>query len=71
MSRLFWLLLTLSMGTLAGIGVVIVLVMGYFSTMPILVGAGVGALLALPLTWVAAKQIIAAEGGEDFDIDEA
>lgn len=63
MDRLFLLLLSISMGTLAGIGVVIVLVMGYFSTMPILVSAAIGAVLAIPVTWLVARQIRASEAG--------
>ncbi|MDO5658108.1 MAG: hypothetical protein Q4G36_07275 [Paracoccus sp. (in: a-proteobacteria)] len=61
MSRLFILLLTISMGTLAGIGVIIALVAGYVSATGILVGAGGGAVLSLPVTWFAARRIEAAE----------
>lgn len=57
MSRLFMLLLSLTMGTLAGIGVIVVLVMGYFTVTAILVGAGLGAVLSLPITWYVARQI--------------
>lgn len=61
MSRLFILLLTISMGTMAGMGVIIALVLGHFSVSGILIGAGAGALLSLPVTWFAARRIKAAE----------
>lgn len=43
--------------TLAGIGVVAVLTLGYFGVGPILVGAGVGALLGLPASWMVAQKL--------------
>jgi len=43
--------------TLAGIGVVAVLTLGYFGVAPILVGAGVGALLGLPTSWLVAQKL--------------
>lgn len=61
MQRLFMLLLSISVGTMAGIGVIIALVMGHYSWQAILIAAAIGAVLALPLTWVAAKQIQAAD----------
>ncbi len=57
MQRLFMILLTLFMTTLAGIGVIAVLSMGYVSLTPILIGAGAGALLALPVTWVETRRL--------------
>lgn len=62
MQRLFMLLLSIAMGTMAGIGVIIVLVMGYVSLWPILIGAGLGAVLAIPVAWLIARQITAQEG---------
>ena len=43
--------------TLAGMGVVTVLTLGYFGVGPILVGAGVGALIALPTSWMVAQRL--------------
>lgn len=45
--------------TMAGIGVITVLSMGYTAVMPILIAAGTGALLALPASWVIAARISA------------
>lgn len=64
MSRLFMLLLSLSMGTLAGIGVIIVLVLGYVSAGAILGAALVGAVLAVPVTWLIARRMTQ---GDDYD----
>lgn len=57
MSRLFLLLLTIVMGTMAGIGVIIVLVLGHFGTVPIIGAAAAGAVLSIPLTWIIARKI--------------
>lgn len=65
MSRLFMLLLSLSMGTLAGIGVIIVLVLGYVSAGAILGAALVGAVLAVPVTWLIARRMTQ---GDDYDV---
>lgn len=64
MSRLFMLLLSLSMGTLAGIGVIIVLVLGYVSAGAILGAAVVGAVLAVPVTWLIARRMTQ---GDDYE----
>lgn len=61
MQRLFLLILSIAMGTLAGVGVIVVLVMGYVSLMPILVGAGIGAVAAVPVSWLVARQIVQTE----------
>lgn len=62
MPRLFMLLLSIAMGSMAGIGVIIVLVLGYVSLWPILIGAGLGAALSLPVTWLVARKITQGEG---------
>lgn len=62
MQRLFMLLLTIAMGTMAGMGVIVVLVMGFVSLWPILIGAGIGAVLAIPVTWLIARRITEFEG---------
>ncbi|WCR09290.1 hypothetical protein JHW45_09095 [Paracoccus stylophorae] len=61
MQRLFLLLLSISVGTMAGIGVIVVLVLGYVSLIPILVAAGIGAALGIPAAWVIARRITAHE----------
>ncbi|MBU3029917.1 hypothetical protein [Paracoccus marinaquae] len=62
MQRLFMLLLTIAMGTMAGIGVIVVLVLGHVGLWPILIGAGTGAILAVPVSWMIARRMIAGEG---------
>lgn len=62
MQRLFMLLLSIAMGTMAGIGVIIVLVLGHVGVWPIVIGAGAGALLALPVSWLVARRITDSEG---------
>ena len=59
MPRLFLLLLSISVGTFAGIGVVIALVMGHYAWQPMLVAAAIGAALSVPVTWFVAKKIAA------------
>ncbi len=43
--------------SLAGVGVIAVLTAGYGTWVPIVVAAAVGAILALPATYVITKQI--------------
>lgn len=59
MQRLFMLLLSLCAVTLAGIGVIAVLSLGYVSLMPILIGAGLGAVLAVPVAWAITRKLTA------------
>ncbi len=46
--------------TLAGSGVIAALSMGYTGLMPILVSAGLGFLLAFPVSWFIARRITSA-----------
>ncbi len=57
MSRLFLLMFTLAGPTLAGSAVVVALVMGMVATKPIVIAAALGALLALPVSWIVARQL--------------
>ena len=57
MPRLFMLLLSISVGTLAGIGVIVALVMGHYDWRAILIAAGIGAVVAVPATWMIARRI--------------
>jgi len=43
--------------TLAGIGVVAALTMGFYETRPILVAAGVGAVLGVVISWLVASRL--------------
>lgn len=57
MSRLFFLLLSVSVATLAGIGVIIALVMGHYTSNAVLIAALVGAVAAFPISWAVARRI--------------
>nr|WP_111298933.1 hypothetical protein [Paracoccus saliphilus] len=61
MQRLFLLLLTIIMSSLAGAGVILVLVLGYYGILPILLAAAAGAVLAVPATWFVTRRILATE----------
>ncbi|MFB2532404.1 hypothetical protein ACEYYB_00020 [Paracoccus sp. p4-l81] len=63
MNRLFFLILTLSAPTLAGIGLVVALTMNRFDTMSVIVAVAIGALLGIPAAWIVARKI------EENDID--
>ena len=57
MARLFMLLLSIAMTSLAGIGVAAVLAIGFYDWKSILMAAASGAVLALPAAWAVARQI--------------
>ncbi|WP_299954099.1 CTP synthetase [uncultured Roseobacter sp.] len=57
MLRLTAILYCFVAATMAGIGVITVLSMGYTAVMPILIAAGAGAALALPVSWMIAARI--------------
>ncbi len=60
MLRLAGMLYSLIATTLAGSAVIAVLTMGYDTLLPILVAAGIGAVVALPVSWGVAKAIYSA-----------
>ena len=55
MLRLASILFAVISTTLAGSGVIAVLVAGYVTLVPILIAAAVGAIFALPISWVVAR----------------
>lgn len=57
--RLFFLMFTILLTTLAGTGVIAALTAGFDTLTPILIAAGAGALIALPVSWIVAKKIAA------------
>lgn len=59
MFRLAAILFSMISTTVAGIAVIVVLSMGYDTMMPILISAGAGFLVSIPITWIIAKQITA------------
>ncbi|GFE50764.1 hypothetical protein So717_25170 [Roseobacter cerasinus] len=59
MLRLTAILYCFVAATMAGAGVIAVLSAGLTAAMPILIAAGAGALLALPVSWLLAARISA------------
>ncbi|MBP8931410.1 MAG: hypothetical protein KBG46_09055 [Paracoccus sp.] len=57
MSRLFMLLFSIAFTTLAGIGIVVVLVMGRYDVASIAGAALAGGIAALPVTWLVARRL--------------
>lgn len=57
MSRLFMILYSMIGTALAGSGVVAALTLGMVTLKPILVAAGLGAALAVPVAWMVARRI--------------
>jgi hypothetical protein len=57
MLRLTMLIYSILGATLAGIGVVAALSMGFYAVTPIVVAAAVGAVVALPGSWLVARQL--------------
>lgn len=58
MSRLFTLLFSLAFTTLAGVGIVVVLVLGRYDAMSIVGAVLVGGVVALPVAWLVAKRML-------------
>ena len=58
MLRLASVLYSIISTSLAGTGIIAVLVAGYGTLIPILAAAAAGAVVALPISWVVARQII-------------
>lgn len=55
MSRLFLLILTISMGSCAGIGVIAALTLGYYTAAAILISGGIGAAIGIVVAWYVAR----------------
>ncbi|HRO15226.1 MAG TPA: hypothetical protein PLL33_09325 [Paracoccus sp. (in: a-proteobacteria)] len=66
MSRLFLFLLSVSVFSLAGTGVIIVLVLGYYSWPAILAAGLIGAVGGVPIAWLIAKRIRATDPRESL-----
>jgi hypothetical protein len=58
MIRLASILYSIVATTLAGIGVIAVLTTGYDTTVPIIIAAAIGAVIALPVSYLVAGKII-------------
>jgi len=61
MMRLASILYSLISTTLAGSFIVVSLVSGYVTLIPILIAAALGFVLAVPVSWLIARQITGAE----------
>lgn len=59
MTRLMMMIFSMVATTLMGIGVVIALTSGYDTLRPILIGAAVGFVAALPVSWAIARRLAA------------
>lgn len=55
--RLMMILFSMIATTLMGVGVIIALTTGYDTLTPIVIAATIGLLLALPASWIVAKQL--------------
>jgi predicted PurR-regulated permease PerM len=60
MFRLAMILFSIISITLAGMAVIAVLVAGYDTLVPILIAAGSGYLVALPVTWLVTRAVYSA-----------
>lgn len=58
MTRLMMILYSMVSTTLMGVGVIVALTMGMVSVKAIVVAAVLGALLALPVSWLVAREIV-------------
>ena len=57
MTRLMLTLFSMIATTLMGVFIVAALTLGHVATQPILIGAALGFVLAIPVSWLVAKQI--------------
>ena len=55
--RLFFLIFIMAGATLAGIGVTAALASGFDGARDVIIAAAIGAVVALPVAWVAARKI--------------
>jgi predicted PurR-regulated permease PerM len=58
MTRLMMIQFSMISTTLMEIGVIVALATGYDTLYPILLGVAVGFVLAIPASWIVAKQIV-------------
>ncbi len=58
MSRLFSALLLIAMSSLAGVGVIIALAAGRYDARSIVLAAAAGAMLSIPVAWLAARKLV-------------
>ena len=66
MSRLFLFLAMMSVPTLAGVGVIIMLTLGYYDWRAMLSAAVVGAVGGFPVAWLVAKRIQATDAKDSL-----
>jgi hypothetical protein len=58
MTRLAGILFSIISTSLMGIGIIIALVSGNDTLNPILIAAGIGFVVAIPVTWIVSKKIV-------------
>ena len=67
MPRLVLFISLITVPTLAGIGVIIMLALGYYDSRAILLSAAVGALGGFPVSWLVARRLQQADPGKGRD----
>lgn len=67
MPRLVLFISLIAIPTLAGIGVIIMLALGYYDSRAILLSAAVGALAGFPISWLVARRLQEADPGKGRD----
>lgn len=58
MTRLTLILFSIISTTMMGMGMIVALTMGYDTLTPLLVAIGTGFVLAAPVSWLVARQIV-------------
>ncbi|MCF6315312.1 MAG: CTP synthetase [Marinosulfonomonas sp.] len=58
MLRMTLLMYSIVSATLAGIAIIVVLVLGYDTLMPIIYAAAAGFSVAIPVSWILAKKLL-------------
>ena len=58
MSQLWMVIFSIVSATLMGTGVIVALTSGYDTLAPVLIGAAVGLILSIPVSWLVARQLL-------------
>lgn len=58
MSQLLMVIFSIASATLMGTGVIVALASGYDTLTPVLIGAAVGLVLSIPVSWLVTRQLL-------------
>ena len=58
MSQLWMVIFSIVSATLMGTGIIVALTSGYDTLTPVLIGAAVGLILSIPVSWLVARQLL-------------